>query len=79
MGWLLTKILGDDLVTDVQGQVQLGAGTAPERIISITDPEMHHGRKERRTALNGFKAVVQITEQSSELLLDVADATRARQ
>ena len=31
LGWLLTKILGDDLVTDAHGQVQLGEGTAPER------------------------------------------------
>jgi len=73
MGWLLTKILGDDLVTDAQGQVQLGEGTAPERIISITDPEMHHGRKSAAHRFDGFKAVF-VTEQSSELLLDVADA-----
>jgi len=73
LGWLLTKILGDDLVTDAQGQVQLGAGTAPERIISITDPEMQHGRKSAAQRFDGFKAVF-VTEQSSELLLDVADA-----
>ncbi len=73
LGWLLTKILGDDLVTDEQGQVQLGEGTAPERIISITDPEMHHGRKSAAHRFDGFKAVF-VTEQSSELLLDVADA-----
>lgn len=73
LGWLLTKILGDDLVTDAQGQVQLGEGTAPERIISITDPEMHHGRKSAAHRFDGFKAVF-VTEQSSELLLDVADA-----
>lgn len=73
MGWLLTKILGDDLGTDAQGQVQLGEGTAPERIISITDPEMHHGRKSAAHRFDGFKAVF-VTEQTSELLLDVADA-----
>jgi hypothetical protein len=73
LGWLLTKILGDDLVTDAQGQVQLGAGTAPARSSSITDPEMHHGRKRAAHRFDGFKAVF-VTEQSSELLLDVADA-----
>lgn len=73
LGWLLTKVLGDDLVTDAQGQVQLGAGTAPERIISITEPEMHHGRKSAARRFDGFKAVF-VTEQTSELLLDVADA-----
>jgi hypothetical protein len=73
LAWLLTKVLGDDLVTDAQGQVQLGEGTAPERIISITDPEMHHGRKSAAHRFDGFKAVF-VTEQSSELLLDIADA-----
>lgn len=73
VGWLLTKILGDDLVTDVQGQVQLAPGTAPERIISITEPEMRHGRKSAARRFDGFKAVL-VTEQSSELLLDIADA-----
>ncbi len=73
LGWLLTKILGDDLVTDEQGQIQLGEGTAPDRIISITDPEMRHGRKSAAKRFDGFKAVF-VTEQSSELLLDVADA-----
>lgn len=38
VGWLLTKILGDDMVTDDQGDPQIGEGTAPDRIISITDP-----------------------------------------
>ena len=73
MGWLLTKILGDDLVVDEQGRVQMGEGTAPDRIISLTDPQMHHGRKSTAHRFDGFKAVVS-TEQSSELLLDVADA-----
>lgn len=73
LGWLLTKILGDDLETDAQGQVQLVEGTAPERIISLTDPEMRHGRKSAAQRFNGFKAVF-VTEQSSELWLDIADA-----
>ncbi len=53
LGWLLTKILGDDLVTDAQGQVQLGEGTAPERISSSTEPEMHHGRKSAAHRFDG--------------------------
>lgn len=44
-GWLLTKIPGDDVVLDAQCAAQIGQGTAPDRIISITDPEMRHGRK----------------------------------
>src|SRR5713226_301345 len=44
-GWLLTKILGDDLVNDDQGDPQIGRGVAPDRIISLTDAEMRHGHK----------------------------------
>ncbi|MEJ5200183.1 MAG: hypothetical protein WHX53_14790 [Anaerolineae bacterium] len=69
----MTKILGDDLVTDDQGQVQLAQGTAPERIISITDPDMRYVSKSAARRFNWFKAVL-VTEQSSELLLDIADA-----
>jgi len=74
LGWLLTKILGDDIVTDEEGQSQIGQGTASDRIISITDPEMRHGRKSKAQRFNGFKVVVS-TEQSSELILDIADVT----
>jgi transposase len=74
LGWLLTKILGDDVVTDEDGQSQIGQGTAPDRIISITEPEMRHGRKSEAQRFDGFKASVS-TEQSSELILDIADVT----
>jgi hypothetical protein len=74
LGWLLTKILGDDLVVDDQGQAQIGQGTATDRTISITDPEMRHGHKSEARLFNGFKASVS-TDQHSELILDIADVT----
>jgi transposase len=74
MGWLLTKILGDDVVTDEQGTPHIGEGTAPDRIISLTEPQMRHGRKSSAHRFDGFKVVVS-TEQSSELILDIADTT----
>jgi hypothetical protein len=76
LGWLLTKILGDDLVIDDQGQAQIGQGTAMDRTISVTDPEMRHGRKSEARLFNGFKASVS-TDQHSELILDIADVTAA--
>ena len=57
-GWLLVKILGDDLQQDDQGDPQIAEGTAPDRIISITDPEMRHGRKSAAQRFDGFKAAV---------------------
>ena len=45
VGWLLTKILGDDIETGEDGEPKLGQGVARDRMISWTDPEMRHGRK----------------------------------
>jgi Transposase DDE domain/Transposase domain (DUF772) len=74
IGWLLTKILGDDVVTDEEGNHQIGEGTAPDRIISMTDTQMRHGRKSAARRFDGFKASVS-TEVSSELILDIADVS----
>jgi hypothetical protein len=70
--WLLIKIIGDDLEQDDQGHWQIAQGTAPDRIISITDREMRHGRKSSAQRFDGFKVSV-TTEQTSELILDIAD------
>jgi transposase len=72
IGWVLTKILGDDVVRDEEGQPQIGEGTAPDRIISMTDPEMRHGRKSSAHRFDGFKSSVTI-EQSSGLILDISE------
>ncbi len=71
-GWLLTKILGDDVVTDEHGDPQLGEGTAPDRILSVTDPEMRYGHKSKAFRFEGFKVQV-TTEPTSELIVDIAD------
>ncbi len=75
-GWLLVKIMGDDIESDAQGKPQIAEGTAPDRIISITDPEMRHGRKSSAVRFDGFKAAV-TTEQSSELIVDIQDIPAA--
>jgi transposase len=75
-GWLLVKILGDDIEQDEQGSPQLAKGTAPDRIISLTEPEMRHGRKSSAQRFDGFK-VATTTEQTSELILDIADMPAA--
>jgi hypothetical protein len=73
-GWLLTKILGDDLVQDVHGAPQIADDTAADRIISVTDPEMRHGRKSQAQRFDAFKAAVAIGA-ASVLILDVADVS----
>jgi transposase len=71
-GWILTKVLGDDIVTNDQGQAQLGEGTAPDRILSVTDPEMRYGHKSKAFRFEGYKVQV-TTEPTSELIVDIAD------
>jgi transposase len=75
-GWLLTKILGDDITTDEHGHPQMGKGTAPDRIISVTDPEMRHGHKSSAHRFDGFKVSV-ATEATSEMILDITDIPAA--
>jgi hypothetical protein len=72
VGWLLTKILGDDIERDVDGIAHLGQGTAEDRIVSLSDPEMRHGRKSAAHRFDGFKPSVSI-DQESELILDIDD------
>lgn len=72
IGWLLTKILGDDVEQDDSGRVQVAKGSAADRVISVTEPEMRHGRKSASKHFAGFKTSV-TTEQSSELIMDIDD------
>ena len=75
-GWLLVKIMGDDIAPDEQGDPQIAEGTARDRIISITDPEMRHGHQSSAQRFNGFKVSV-TTEQSSAMILDIQDMPAA--
>jgi hypothetical protein len=69
-GWLLTKILGDDLVTDEHGDPQIGQGVAADRVISLTDPEMRRGHKSEAKHFDGRKVQV-ATDAASELVLAI--------
>lgn len=70
MAWLLTKILGDDVATDDHGDPQIADGVAEDRIVSVTDPEMRHGRKSAAKRFDGRKLQV-AADQQSEILLAV--------
>ena len=75
-GWLLTKILGDDIEIGEDGEAKLGQGVARDRMISWTDPEMRHGRKSASQRWDGDK--VQVAEEpETELIteIEVVDAS----
>lgn len=53
---LLRRVVGQDLEPDPEGGGQrIREGVAEDRIISVGDPEMRHGRKSRSRMINGFK------------------------
>ena len=70
IGWMLTKVLGDDVEIGDDGQPKLGEGVARDRLISWTDPEMRHGRKSAASRWNGDKLHL-AEEPASELVTEV--------
>jgi hypothetical protein len=56
---LLARILTQDIERDDQGP-RLKRGVAPDRLISVHDPEMRHGRKSSSHRFNGHKAQVAV-------------------
>jgi transposase len=70
VAWLLTKILGDDLTLNEAGDPQIGQGVAEDRIVSLTDVEMRHGRKSASQRFDGRKLQV-AEEQTSELIVAI--------
>jgi hypothetical protein len=56
---LLARILGQDIERDEHGP-RLKRGVAPDRLISVYDPEMRHGRKSSSHRFNGHKAQVAV-------------------
>ena len=50
------------------GGIRLRQGVAPDRVISVSDPEMRHGRKSSARRFDGHKMDL-ITDEASELVL----------
>src|SRR6266567_248486 len=60
---VLARILAQDLERDDHGP-RLKQGVAPDRLISVHDPEMRHGRKSSSHRFNGHKAQVAVDTDS---------------
>jgi hypothetical protein len=68
LGWMISKILGDDVERTSDGGCEIGKGTAPDRFISLYDDEMRHGRKSASKKFDGHKVTTCI-DQASELII----------
>jgi hypothetical protein len=69
----LAQIRGQDLEPDPNGsgRTQIRRGTAPERRVSIEDPDMRHGRKSKTKLFNGYKRHI-ATDLDTTLILACA-------
>ena len=73
---LLRELVGQDFDIDEDGVPRLHRGTRPDRIVSVVDPEMRHGRKSSQQRFDGYKLSVAATNTDEPLIcaVDVAPA-----
>jgi len=67
---LLAKIVSQDIEKDKENRPKIKKGVAKDRIISTTDPEMHHGRKSSAGKFNGYKTHL-TKDTSSEIITNI--------
>jgi transposase len=67
---LLSRLLVQDVTRTAEGQPEIINGVAPDRIVSVHDPEMRHGRKSATQRFNGFKGAIAV-ETETQLITDV--------
>jgi hypothetical protein len=68
-GELLGQLLEQD-VDQTDGQAELKDGVSRDRIVSVSDPEMRHGRKSRAKRFDGHKAAIAV-DADSQLITEV--------
>ena len=70
---LLVRIVDQDVdqAPDDGAGPAIRRGVAPDRVISVVDPDMRHGRKSASQRVDGYKSHV-ITDHDTELVVGVA-------
>lgn len=67
---VLARLLMQDIERREDG-TQLKQGVSPDRMVSVHDPEMRHGRKNERRRFDGHKAAIAVDPESQ--LITAAD------
>jgi len=67
---LLRKLLAQDVRETMPQNTELIQGVAKDRIISVHDPEMRHGRKSSTQLFDGYKGAIAV-ETASQVIADV--------
>jgi hypothetical protein len=61
---LLRRLIVQDVEEKPEGGCQIKEGTEKDRVVSVADPEMRHGRKSTSQRFNGHKAAVAVDMKS---------------
>jgi hypothetical protein len=61
---LLRRLIAQDVEEKPGGGCQIKSGTEKDRVVSVEDPEMRHGRKSASKRFNGHKAAVAVDMES---------------
>ena len=64
---LLKRLIAQDVEEKPGGGCQIKQGTEKDRVVSVPDPEMRHGRKSASKRFNGHKAAVAV-DMDSQLI-----------
>jgi len=64
---LLRRLIAQDVEEKPDGTCQIKEGTEKDRVVSVTDPEMRHGRKSASKRFDGHKAALAV-EMESQLI-----------
>jgi transposase len=65
---LLRELIGQDFDIDDDGVPRLHRGTRSDRIVSVVDREMRHGRKSQHQRFDGYKLHAAVTNSETPLL-----------
>jgi hypothetical protein len=68
---LLEQLVDQDIEVRDDGQARIKPGVAKDRIVSVHDPEMRHGRKSKRARFDGHKGEI-VVDSDSGVIVDVS-------
>jgi hypothetical protein len=64
---LLATVIGQDIEETTDGRFIIAEGTAPDRVLSLVDPEARHGHKTSAHGFNGYKGHI-AADPDSEII-----------
>lgn len=68
---LLEKVATQDIKMNDGGKAEMVKGTAKDRVISINDPQMRHGRKTSSKCSDGYKAEIITGGEKASIIMTV--------